>query len=87
MMSSPIQTSFGHVGHSAEVKMHLTVDGKRLSVGQMGPDFLIMDATEDYAPTIAQLYLSVDGNEREWDIHLPEGISAGSRRVVIAKAG
>ena len=67
--------------------MHLTIGGKRLSVGQMGPDFLIMDATEDCPPTVAQLYLSVDGNEREWPVFLPEGISAGSRRVVIAKAG
>jgi len=67
--------------------MHLTINGKRLSVGQMGPDFLIMDAAEEYAPTVALLYLSVDGHEREWTVFLPEGISAGSRRVVIAKAG
>ena len=66
--------------------MHLTIDGKRLSVGQMGPDFLIMDAPEDYAPTVAQLYLSVDGHEREWPVFLPDGISASSRRVVIARA-
>ena len=65
--------------------MHLTIDGKRLSVGQMGPNFLIMDATEEYAPTVAQLYLSVDGNEREWPVFLPDGISAASRRVAIAK--
>lgn len=65
--------------------MHLTIAGERLSVRQMGPDFLIIDATAAHAPTVAQLYLSVDGNEREWDIHLPEGISAGSTRVVIAK--
>lgn len=84
MATHPFMSSFGHVGHSAEVKMHLTIAGERLSVRQMGPDFLIIDATEGHAPTVVQLYLSVDGNEREWDIHLPEGIAAGSRRVLIA---
>lgn len=84
-MSSGIQTSFGHVGHSAEIKMHLTIAGKRLSVRQMGPDFLIMDPSEDYPPTIAQLYLSVDGHEREWPVFLPDGITGISRRVTITK--
>ena len=67
--------------------MHLELDGKTLSVGQLGPDFLILDTAIDHPPARGRLFFSVDGNEREWDIHLPEGLSAGSRRVVIAKAG
>jgi len=41
----------------------------------------------EHPPAEATLVVRVDGNEREWDIHLPEGISAGSRRVIIAKVG
>jgi hypothetical protein len=64
--------------------MHLQLDGQTLSVGQLGPDFLILDAAIDHPPTSGRLFLAVDGNEREWEINLPEGITAGSRRVVIA---
>jgi len=64
--------------------MHLLLDGRILSVGQLGPDFLILDEAIDHPPATARLFFAVDGNEREWNVHLPEGISAGSRRVVIA---
>ena len=65
--------------------MHLQLDGQTLTVGQLGPDFLILDTAIDHPPTSGRLFFAVDGDEREWYIHLPEGISAGSRRVVIAK--
>ena len=67
--------------------MHLILDGKTLSIGQLGPDFLLLDAPIDHPPATALLFYSIDGNERERQVHLPEGISAGSPRVVIAKAG
>ena len=66
--------------------MHLLLDGRTLSVGQLGPDFLILDTAIDHPPASGRLIFAVDGNEREWDVQLPEGISAKSRRVVIAKA-
>lgn len=66
--------------------MHLSVAGERVSVRQMGPDFLIIEPTEERAPTVAQLYLSVDGRAREWEVFLPDGIAEGSRRIAIAKA-
>jgi hypothetical protein len=64
--------------------MRLLIDGQTLSVGQLGPDFLILDTAIDHPPARGRLFFAVDGNEREWNVHLPEGISAGSRRVVIA---
>jgi hypothetical protein len=64
--------------------MHLIVETQILSIGQLGPDFLILDEPVDHPPTNARLFFSVDGNERQWTVRLPEGISAGSRRVVIA---
>jgi hypothetical protein len=66
--------------------MHLLLDGQILSIGQLGPDFLLLRTPIDHPPATARLFFSVDGNAREREVFLPEGISAGSRRVVIAKA-
>jgi len=67
--------------------MHLLIDGATVSIGQLGPDFLLLKTSFDHPPVNATIFLSIDGNERQWEVRLPEGISAGSRRVVIAKAG
>jgi len=67
--------------------MHLLLDGQILSIGQLGPDFLILDKAIDHPPANARLFFAVDGKEREWDVRLPEGMSVGSRRVVVAGGG
>jgi len=66
--------------------MHLIVEGNTLSVGQLGPDFLILDTAIDHPPTTARLFFAVDGNVREREVLLPEGMSVDSRRVVIANS-
>ncbi len=83
-MSSSILTSYGHVGHSAEVKMHLTLPGKEFSIGQLGPDFMILDAPVDHPPSEAMLFFSIDGQATERKIRLPEGIKSSSVRVAMA---
>ena len=85
-MSSSILTSFQRSGHSADVKMHLVLDGQTLSVGHLGLDYLILDAPIDHPPSTALLYFSIDGKERERKIRLPNGISMASPRVGIANA-
>jgi hypothetical protein len=74
----------GQGGHSARVKMLLLVGNGCIPVVQMGPDFLLLDAPFDHPPTHASVILRVDESERRWNVHLPNGISAGSKRVVIA---
>ena len=71
-------------GHSAQVKMRLLVNGSSIAVAQMGPDFLLVDAPINHPPGNASLILQVDQSERRWDVHLPDGISAASKRVAIA---
>ena len=75
----------GHSGHSAQIEMQLLVNGATLSIGQMGPDFHLLDTTIDHPPSEATILFSVDGNERRWKVSLPEGSSRGQDRVVIAK--
>jgi hypothetical protein len=77
-----------HGGHSAEVRIHLLVNGLSLSVGKLGSDFLVLDtdAPVNHAPSIASIVLRVDASERRWDVYLPNGISADSKRVALACA-
>src|SRR5437773_6824785 len=71
-------------GHSAQVKMRLLVNGGSIPVIQMGPDFLLVDAPFDHPPGDASVVLQVDQSQRRWNVRLPNGISANSKRVAIA---
>lgn len=87
MASSSMLVSAGHSGRSTAVQIRLLLDGVSLPVGQLGPDFLLLKKPLAHPPTEGTLIVGVDENERRWQVRLPEGISADSRRVVIAKAG
>jgi hypothetical protein len=64
--------------------MELRVNGKTLSIAQMGPDFLFVEPATDLPPGEATIVLSVDGKERRWRVRLPEGVSKESDRVALA---
>ncbi len=64
--------------------MLLLVGGGCLPVVQLGPDFLLLDQPFDHPPADASVVLQVDQTERRWNVRLPHGISAGSKRVAIA---
>ena len=65
--------------------MELRVNGISPPVAQMGPDFLLMDNPIALPPGDANLFLQVHESKREWRVRLPNGISATSERVAIAK--
>jgi hypothetical protein len=71
-------------GHSAQVNMKLLVNGSSIPVAQMGPDFLLLKETIEHPPANASIVMRVDDSERRWDVRLPNGISLGSKRVVIS---
>jgi hypothetical protein len=66
--------------------MQLLVNGLSLPVAQLGPDYLLLDAPVNHAPSIASIVLRVDASERRWNVYLPDGISAQSKRVALACA-
>lgn len=79
--------SFGQNGSSTRVEMRLLlVNGRSLSIAQMGPDFLFLDEPINHPPDDATIVFTVDNDERSWRVRLPEGLSANCERVVIAKA-
>ena len=57
--------------------MHLRLNGHVFSIGQLGPDFLILDDPADCPPAEGEIALSIDGRERRWNVHLPDGVVAG----------
>jgi hypothetical protein len=73
--------------HSADVQMHLSVNGHRISIGHLGPDYVVLDTSIDYPPSDAEISLSVDGKESRWKVRLVDGLSASRARSRISTAG
>ena len=65
--------------------MQLRVNGRVFSIGQLGPDFAILDDPADCPPAEGEISLSVDGRERRWTVRLPDGIAAGKLETRITR--
>lgn len=70
--------------HSADVRIHLHVNGSILPVAQLGPEFLVLRTPVDHPPCDAEIALSIDGNESRWAVHLLDGIRVGQRKTAIS---
>ena len=64
--------------------MRLIVNGTRIRITHMGPDFVLIESPMDHPPCEASLSLRVDDSESQWQVRLPEGISRDSKRVALA---
>ena len=64
--------------------MELLVDGSSLPIAQMGPDFLLLGRSIDHPPGTARIVMRIDESESDWEVSLPEGITANVFRVAIA---
>lgn len=64
--------------------MQLCVNGHVLSIGQLGPDFIILDNPADIPPSEAEIALSIDGREKRWAIFLEDGVTAGQKKTRIS---
>ena len=71
-------------GYSADVRMHMRVNGHTVNIGQLGPDFLILDSAPELPPSQAEITVSIDGRVRQWSVQLPDGVSAAKVRTRIA---
>jgi len=70
--------------HSADVRIHLLVNGSALPVAQLGPTFLLLRTPTDHPPGDAEIRMSIDGHERRWGVRLIEGLSKERPRTPIA---
>jgi hypothetical protein len=72
-------------GYSADVRMHLTVNGQIVRIGQLGPDFLILDNPPELPPSKGEITVSIDGRLQTWSVRLPDGVSAAKVMTRIAR--
>ncbi len=64
--------------------MHLKIAGHVFSIGQLGPDFLLLDNPIDHPSAVGTITLRIDGREKSWPVYLPDGIVAGQAETRIA---
>jgi hypothetical protein len=64
--------------------MELNVNGAIYQIGQLGRDFLTLRDATDQPPAEGEIAMWINGDERRWDVFLPEGISSDKARTRIA---
>ena len=64
--------------------MVLFVNGTSIGITHMARDFVLVESPIDHPPGEASILLKVDDSESRWNVRLPDGISASSKRVAIA---
>ena len=64
--------------------MQLRVNGHVFVIGQLGPDFMILDDPVDLPPAEGEISLSIDGRESRWSVQLPDGVAVGRLETRIA---
>lgn len=67
--------------------MRLVLNGSSFRISQMGPDFLFVESPGDHPPARATIEMQVDGCQRTWEVTLPQGMKAGTERVLLGTAG
>ena len=75
------------LAHSSDVRMHLSVNGHVLSIGHLGPGYVILDHPIDLPPSDAEISISVDGKESRWRVKLVDGLSTTKPRSRISAPG
>lgn len=63
--------------------MELHVNGHILSIGQLGPDFVMLDDPTDHPAAEAEIAMWVDGHASRWPVYLVDGIARGQDRTRI----
>jgi hypothetical protein len=70
-------------GHSADVRMELRVNGCVFPIGQLGPNFIILDNPSAHAPTEGEIHMWIDDEFSQWRVRLPDGIDPKQTRTNI----
>jgi hypothetical protein len=71
-------------GHSADVRMTLSVNGDVLKISHLAPEFIILRSPIEHDPADAEIFLSIDGDEQRRMVHLVNGIHPDRLRTTIA---
>lgn len=76
-----------HGAHSAQIEMTLVLEnGERISITHMAADYLLIEPVGEHPSGEATIFLQIDQSESHWNVHLPDGIQEGQRRIRIANS-
>ena len=68
-------------GYSAHVEIHLILNGERLDVGQLGPEYCMLREPREFPPSPAEIVLVVDDEETRLPVFLKNGGTASDRCI------
>jgi hypothetical protein len=71
--------------YSADVRMELRLNGHIFAIAQMGPNFLLVKNPIHHPPVVAEIAMSIDGEESRWPVRLDQGMSAAQERISITR--
>jgi hypothetical protein len=75
-------------GYSAQVQLHLQLDGSRLPLSHVGPDMLIFREPQAIAAaTEGTLIVKIDDFERRQPVVLYNGATPDSKRALFRRCG
>lgn len=83
-MSTPV-SSTPVVRYSATIKLELVIGDRTIRVGQVAPDYIIIDTPVVLAPGPAVLVIVVDGRITRREIDLPQGATFDSCIIPIVR--
>ncbi|MCW5774889.1 MAG: hypothetical protein KIS87_00385 [Phycisphaeraceae bacterium] len=67
-------------GYSADVRLHLRINGDFIPLAQIGPDDVVLREPATIPPGPGEVIMHVDGRERRWTVTI--GIAAPGSRVI-----
>jgi len=73
-------------GYSSNVRLHLLVGDRTLELAQIGPNDIVLRTPADLPPGDAEIIMEIDGKQRRWSIHLPQGASITTPTTVTITA-
>lgn len=68
------------LAYSPPIEITLEIFDERVPVAQVGPEFLILRTPRDFAPTLATVVVTVDGQPVRRRVRFPSGIRSDLRR-------
>ena len=60
--------------YSSDVRLWLEANGNRWPIAKTGPGYFVLAERIELAPCDAEIVMSLDGQERRWQVPLQQGI-------------
>ena len=73
------------MGYSAHVEGWLRIDDELFEMGQIGPEWIILRKSRQFAPRNGEIILRVDDHETRFAAFLPNGVDPNDHKTLYVK--